>query len=322
MAAAACTSAFATARPVLAASSARRASTSSSSASSASAAPLRRSGALRVSAAAGDTSSSSSAAATAPDEFYEITLPKPVEIKFARGVDGGAYAVSIPPDPKYDSFEIGDKITKVSASFGNEIWEADSYGQVIYAMKNRNGDIYLQMKRMNGDLSALDFTEKNSGFKSERGAGNYGSGTKEQQMSNYSKKKELEVQRLDMFDEAIQLYNKGEFDDALIIFEEVVALEPKNFMGDNFDMFTEIYKVSQYNIACCFSKLNQMDNSLQALKKCMGAGWKDFRKIRTDPSLVNVQSYPKFKMLLDKFDEPLVNQNAINFVKGMFGGKK
>ena len=51
-------------------------------------------------------------------------------------------------------------------------------------------------------------------------------------MNNYSKKKELEIQRLDMFDEGIALYNKGDFDSALIIFEEVAALEPKNYMAN------------------------------------------------------------------------------------------
>lgn len=263
------------------------------------------------------------AATEAPaGELYEVTLPKPIEVKFARGNDGGAYCVSVPPEPKYDAFEIGDKIMKVSASFGDDVWDADSYGQVIYAMKNRNGDIYLQMKKMNGDLSALEQNEKSSGFKNERAGGNYGSGTKEQQLNNYSKKKELEVQRLDMFDEGIALYNKADYDSALIVFEEVAALEPKNFMSDNFETSTEIYKVAQYNIACCFSKLGQTDNSIVALKRCMAAGWNDYKKIRTDPSLDNVQKSPKFKEMIDKFDEPLINQNAINFVKGIFGGKK
>ncbi|EEH55744.1 uncharacterized protein MICPUCDRAFT_34253 [Micromonas pusilla CCMP1545] len=257
----------------------------------------------------------------ANEGLYDVTLPKPVGVKFARGNDGGAYVVSIPPEPMYDCFAIGDKVTKVSASFGDEIWDADSYGQIIYAMKNRNGDIYLQLRQMNGDLSALEQNEKSSGFKNERAGGNYGAGTKEQQMQNYSKKKELEVQRLDMFDEAIALYNKSDFDSALIIFEEVAALEPKNYMSDNFETATEIYRVSQYNIACCFSKLGQLDNSLKALRQCMGAGWKDFKKIRTDPSLSAVQAAPGFKELMDKFDEPLINENAIKFVKGLFGGK-
>merc|ERR1711966_605342 len=126
-------------------------------------------------------------------------------------------------------------------------------------------------------------------------------------MNNYSKKKELEVQRLDMFDEGIALYNKGDHDNALIIFEEVAALEPKNFMSDNFETSTEIFKVAQYNIACCFSKLGQIDNSIGALKKCMAAGWVDYKKIRTDPSLAEVQKSEKFVAMMDKFDEPLIN---------------
>ena len=178
------------------------------------------------------------------------------------------------------------------------------------------------MKKMNGDISALEQSEKSSAMKAERAGGNYGAGTKEMQMQNYSKKKELEVQRLDMFDEAIALYNKKDYDNALIIFEEVAALEPKNFMSDNFQTATEVYKVTMYNIACCFSKLGQLDNSLQALKKCMGAGWTDYKKIRTDPSLAEVRTSPDFKAMIDKFDEPLINENAIKFVKGIFGGGK
>ena len=257
-------------------------------------------------------------------DVYEVTLPKSValQLKFARGNDGGAYCVFVPDETEFDAFEIGDKILAVSASFGDEVWDADSYGQVIYAIKNRNGDIYLKMKKMNGDISALEQSEKSSAMKAERAGGNYGAGTKEMQMQNYSKKKELEVQRLDMFDEAIALYNKKDFDNALIIFEEVAALEPKNFMSDNFQTATEVYKVTMYNIACCFSKLGQLDNSLQALKKCMGAGWTDYKKIRTDPSLAEVRTSPNFKAMIDKFDEPLINENAIKFMKGIFGGGK
>ena len=31
--------------------------------------------------------------AVATEEFYEVTLPKPIDVKFARGNDGGAYAL-------------------------------------------------------------------------------------------------------------------------------------------------------------------------------------------------------------------------------------
>jgi hypothetical protein len=260
-------------------------------------------------------------AAVSTEDLYEVTLPKPIGVKFVRGNDGGAYVAFVPPnDPKYEVFEIGDKIEGVSASFGDEVWPAESFGQVMYAMKNRNGDIYLKMKKMFGDFSAME-VEKNSQFKSERAGGNYGAGTKEQQMNNYSKKRELENERLDMFDEAIALYNQKNFDDALIQFEEVAALEPKNYMSDNFETTTEIYRVCQYNIACCFSNIGKLDESLLALRRCMASGWTDYRKIRTDPSLKNVRTSPEFTPLMNKFDEPIFNENAAKFLGNLFGKK-
>ena len=45
---------------------------------------------------------------------------------------------------------------------------------------------------------------------------------------------------------------------ALIDFEEVISLEPKNFMGEDFSRVTQIYRVAQYNIACCYSAIDQV----------------------------------------------------------------
>lgn len=44
---------------------------------------------------------------------------------------------------------------EVSASFGDDVWEARNFGQVIYAIRTRNGGVYLKIKRNFGDLSAL-----------------------------------------------------------------------------------------------------------------------------------------------------------------------
>ena len=43
----------------------------------------------------------------------------------------------------------------VSASFGSDVWEAKNYGQVVYAIKTRNGQVYLRLQRKYGDLTAL-----------------------------------------------------------------------------------------------------------------------------------------------------------------------
>ena len=80
--------------------------------------------------------------------------------------------------------------------------------------------------------------------------------------------------------------------------------------------------MAQYNIACCFSRIGKTDESLLALKRCMMAGWTDYKKIRQDPSLEFIQKQPGFTELLDKFDEPFINVNAVNAFKSLFGGKK
>ena len=51
--------------------------------------------------------------------------------------------------------QVGDKIVKVSASFGTDVWDAQNFGQVMYAINTRNGDVYLKMKRNCGDTKGL-----------------------------------------------------------------------------------------------------------------------------------------------------------------------
>ncbi len=37
----------------------------------------------------------------------------------------------------------------------------------------------------------------------------------------------------------------------------MLALEPKNYVGDDFSRITQIYRVTQYNIACCYAAMGQ-----------------------------------------------------------------
>lgn len=45
---------------------------------------------------------------------------------------------------------------------------------------------------------------------------------------------------------------------ALQDFEEVISTEPKNYLGDDFSRITQIYRVAQYNLACCYSAIDQV----------------------------------------------------------------
>ena len=59
---------------------------------------------------------------------------------------------------------------------------------------------------------------------------------------------------------------------ALIDFENVLSMEPKNYLGDDFSRVTQIYRVTQYNIACCYSMLNNEDSGLEALNTALASG--------------------------------------------------
>lgn len=49
-------------------------------------------------------------------------------------------------------------------------------------------------------------------FKSERGGGNYGVGTKEKQQANYMARKESEERRRELFDQALAKFKAGDIE--------------------------------------------------------------------------------------------------------------
>lgn len=155
----------------------------------------------------------------------------------------------------------------------------------------------------------------------ERAGGNYGAGTQELQRRNYVERKELERQRSAAFSDAIALFEQKRYQDALIAFENVVGQEPKNFIGDRFEKVTSLFIVSQYNVACCYACLGAIDAGLEALGVAMSAGFDDYKKIRSDPSLSALQG-EAFNKLLDKYDEPWINDSALKMFGGFFGGGK
>lgn len=263
------------------------------------------------------------AEADTEQETYEVFLSKPLGLKFGRGRDGAAYVTesSARLGNTDDEVQPGDKIVAVSASFGEDVWEAKNFGQVIYAIKTRNGQVYLKLAKRNGDMSIFEeeeLTDAEKAFKAERAGGNYSFGTKELQERNYMKRKEAEREREQLFETALSKFNKKDIEGALIDFENVLAAEPKNYVGDDFSRVTRIYKVTQYNIACCYSALKSVEAGIDALSDALVAGFDDFKTVRTDPSLSALREDPRFTKLIDSYDEPLFNTSALNALKSIF----
>eukprot|EP00882_Tetradesmus_deserticola_P017019 GHRQ01018205.1.p1 GENE.GHRQ01018205.1~~GHRQ01018205.1.p1 ORF type:complete len:171 (+),score=96.20 GHRQ01018205.1:399-911(+) len=155
--------------------------------------------------------------------------------------------------------------------------------------------------------------------KQERAGGNYGAGTKELQARNYVSRKEQERKRRELFDDALVKFNAGELEAALVDLENVAALEPRNYVGDNLSRVTPILPVTHYNIACCYSMLKQIDEGLRSLDMAMNCGFEDYAKVRSDKNLANLRASPKFQPLLEKYDEPVINWRAVESTLGVFG---
>ncbi|GAB5367374.1 hypothetical protein AAMO2058_001224800 [Amorphochlora amoebiformis] len=260
-------------------------------------------------------------------DYYEVNIEKPIGISFARGNDGRAYIIKLDErkgnlDPRC---EVGDRLDEISASFGDDVWKAENFGQIMYAIRTRVGGLYFKFEKRDGDMSFLEIDTKDVEFRKERRGGNYGAGTREVQMRNYITSKENERARNEVFNTGLELYEQGKYEDAIYKFEDVLGMEPPNYVGDDFRRITPMYEIAGYNIACCFSKLRQWENSLGALRDCLNSGYEDFEKVRNGDGLAELREAEevKFQALLDRYDEPVFDPKLVEGFKNLFGfGKK
>ncbi len=58
--------------------------------------------------------------------------------------------------------------------------------------------------------------------------------------------------------------------------------------------------VARYNLACSFSNLNRIEESLAALAAAFRLGYRGLRHLLRDPDLANVRRDPRFRELLTK----------------------
>ncbi|GBG66662.1 hypothetical protein CBR_g66797 [Chara braunii] len=250
------------------------------------------------------------AMAALKEDEYEIEVEKPIGLKFYKGADGGTYVDAIAPSGNADKtgmVEVGDKVLETSATFGTDMWPAAEYGRTMYALRTRIGTIALKMQKKYGKREGVAVAADK--FQEERRSGNYEAGTREIQYRNYMKKQEERQLRKTELNKGLQLYKARKYEEALLSFGTVLGLNPEP---------TE-EGVANYNVACCYSKLNQIDQALNALDGAMAAGFEDYKMVRTDPDLEAVRKSEKFAPLINRYDEPFINENAVAAIKGLFG---
>jgi hypothetical protein len=57
-----------------------------------------------------------------------------------------------------------------------------------------------------------------------------------------------------------------------------------------------------------------VEAGLEALDTALSSGFEQYSKVRSDPNLDNLRKSPKFKTIINKYDEPIINENAIKCV--------
>ncbi|KAK4482920.1 hypothetical protein RD792_010093 [Penstemon davidsonii] len=249
------------------------------------------------------------------EKEYEVELVQPYGLRFVKGRDGGTYIDAIAPGGSADKtgkFTVGDRVLATSAVFGEEIWPAAEYGRTMYTIRQRVGPLLMKMQKRYGKIDTTgELTEKEI-IRAERNSGFISNRVREIQMQNYTRKKEQKESRERDLREGLQLYKSGKYEEALEKFESVLGSKPE---------YNEA-AVASYNVACCYSKLDQIQAGLSALKDSLEAGFEDFKRIRTDPDLANLRKSDEFDPLLKRFDESFINENAINAIKSLFGFNK
>ncbi|KAL4591268.1 hypothetical protein LXL04_004226 [Taraxacum kok-saghyz] len=245
-------------------------------------------------------------------EEYEVELDQPYGLRFAKGRDGGTYIDAIAPGGNADKtklFTVGDKVVATSAVFGTEMWPAAEYGRTMYTIRQRIGPLLMKMEKRYGKMDDDSKLTEKEIIRAERNSGIVSGKLREIQMQNYLRKKEQKETRTRELREGLQLYKSGKYEEALEKFESVLGSKPE--INES--------SVASYNVACCYSKLNQIQAGLSALEDAMQAGFEDFKRIRADPDLENIRKSEGFESLMKKFDESFINENALNAIKSLFG---
>ncbi|KAL9248428.1 hypothetical protein vseg_021751 [Gypsophila vaccaria] len=259
----------------------------------------------------------SAAAANSEDpeayQEYEVELEQPYGLKFAKGRDGSTYIDAIAPGLSADKtgmFTVGDKVIATSAVFGTEIWPAAEYGRTMYTIRQRIGPLYMKMQKRFGNLDygSTQLSEKEI-IRAERNSGFISNRVREIQLQNYQRKMEQKQRREKELVEGLRLYKSGKYEDAREKFESVLGSMPT----------PDEASVASYNVACCYSKLNQIQAGLSALEDALKQGYEDFKRIRNDPDLANLRTSADFETLLKRFDESFINESAVNAIKSLFG---
>ncbi|MCX7703243.1 MAG: tetratricopeptide repeat protein [Planctomycetota bacterium] len=84
---------------------------------------------------------------------------------------------------------------------------------------------------------------------------------------------------------ALGLLFGNRFEEALKIYEEILASEPNDY-------------IAHYNIACAYARLGKKETAIEHLRKAVECGFSDLEKIKEDPDLESLREMEEFKKIV------------------------
>lgn len=83
---------------------------------------------------------------------------------------------------------------------------------------------------------------------------------------------------------------RSEYDKALEQYKKALELEPNN-------------SIALYNIACTYSRMKRIEDALDALERCVEAGYRDVEWMEKDSDLDNLRDEPRYKAIVRRLRE-------------------
>ena len=111
-----------------------------------------------------------------------------------------------------------------------------------------------------------------------------------------NKEKQIDTRVTDLTNKALNKYKLKEYDDAITILENALAIDPNE-------------KQTHYNLSCIYSKKEEKEKSFFHLDKAVKLGYKNFSKISNSPDFNWLKEQSEFDKFMKNGYQFEQNQN-------------
>lgn len=226
-------------------------------------------------------------------DAYEVVLRKPLGLVFCTGADGGTYVDEIVPGGHAEAdgrVQVGDKVVRTSAVFGDKMWDADDHARTMAAIIGRSGSVAFRFRRRDGQRVASTHSSLHDAAVRESEVED-----KDWLRTSYERARERQRMRKDLLSHGLIEFRGGKFDDALLCFKKVLVLNPES----------QEAAVAYYNLACCHSVMQgSVEEGMKCLGRALSLGFQDSGEMLQDAALAHLRESAKeeFDALMKEYD--------------------